>query len=755
MSDPTLIVFNGLDGRDVTTHKLAPGDNLAKQIMEISPDRWGGNHVYLFRNNMHRDNLIELMDVPEITVRPDDFYVLRATPSGDFITTLVTAAAIGTIVALTGGAAIGLLAGGLTLLGYVAANALIPTPKLPQAETARDQASGLNSIGTPRNIARVGSRIPDTFGTLRMWPDIAAPAYEDWHGRTQRVEALYCLGIGHYRVSSFRLGETNISTLPGVKVTVYDPGSTIPAYPVVRDVESNRQITLEMDNWTPWITLVGDRIEEIWVDIGFPSGLVIYKSSGGKREEETSVIVEFQRVDIESSADQRTFKFTEKSGNPLRFTRKVTGLAKGSYRVRARRADEGTTSENDIHVSDNQLVRMAGVEYMPSAGRDTRTRTFVRLEIDNNDQVAQLSSYTFNCIVHRFLRRVYSNGDISEDRVETTRLIDALYYTLHDPKLGGFSTSLIDLPGLWELHEDLDALDGGQGAQFNGTFDRYTTVDEMCQAIATVGRASVVYDGGRITFLRDGPKETPVAVFNRRNRLADHPATKVLTFQVPDEEDGVEIEWLDRDNGYVSRVYTYPDSAINPRKINLIGATAWSQVYRRAVYEYRRGRYRRRTYQIGTTEEGTIVNPMDLISVVDVTYDNFIDGDVLEYNEGTRRLTLDKPVHVPSGEPFIRLRRVTGDLSADMELHSESIGETTDVVRLKENPPFDIVGRSSNRQVGTLFVIGTQSYLNKTLWLVLEVVLGDAGAVDLNLIEYNDNVYSGDTWELPNPPTLV
>jgi hypothetical protein len=692
--------------------------------------------------------------VPTIAVEESDFYILRATPAQQAIVPILTAVALAAVVYFTAGIGAALLVGGVSLAASLGVS-LIPQPKLPSAQTNNDVASGLNALGSPTNLARLGSRVPEIFGQLRIFPDLAIPAIEVWSGRTQKVTVLYTVGVGDYLCTGYRLGQTDITGLSGVSVTIYPPGSTMPNFTVARQTDSQQQIDLTEDGssggpFSAWVTAVGDKIAQLWVEIGFPSGLVVYKSSGGTRSETTKVRVEYQRIDIDSPIQSYDITFSASSGNPLRYTSKIQGLTVGRYQLRARRLDDGTHGDDDVHVSNCALIKVIGVENLPSKSRQTNKCTFLYLQIDNNDQVAQLSSLTFNVLVKRKLRLVAPGGAVGNELVATSFLRDAMYYVLSDPALGNFSNDEIDLVGLYHLHATLKGIDDGQAAEFNGIFDRWTSVDEMAQPIAQVARAAAIYDGGRVVFLRDEDQPAPISVFNRRVRPADDQSTRVSQFVTPDEEDGYSIDWFDAANDYVPRTYVYPTTAVNPKTIPLPGATHWSQIYRRVVYERYRARFRRRTAKISVTREGLICNPLNLVTIIDPWLDPVIDGDVLDYDTTTRMVLLDQKVRT-AGDRLMRIRNIEGDLTDDVPVISNNA--LTDHVTLARDPVFPVVPRDPAHQVGNLYIIGTPAFLEERTWHVLNVT-ARGKIVELSVIEYAPIVFTCDTVPIITPPTL-
>lgn len=754
---PLLLTVAGLDGRDTDHHELNVGANLAGEIMRLCPAEFRNLTVYVYRNSMDPNNLIATDVVPTICVADGDFYIVRATPAQQHIVPILMITALAAATFATSGATAALLVGGMGLAGYIGGQ-FIPTPKVPSSETNQDQASGLNTLGAPHNLARLGSRVPEIFGQMRIYPDLAVPPSEIWSGRTQRVECVYCIGIGSYDISGFRLDQTFINSLPGVAITQYGPNTSLPPMVVCRETDSQQQLSMEWDSdtsdgiYTAWVTAVGDDVVELRVDFTFQSGLVVYRSSGGNRSEHTSIRLDYQRTDIPGAAIQTTDRtFSAATGNPLRYTTHIYDLTPGTYRVRAKRLDDGTHGDDDVHVSNVALLKVTGVELLPPNSLTTNRRTFIRLVIDNNDQVAQLSSLTFNLVVKRRLKILTGVGTLSASLDATSWARDALMYVLTDPTLGNFPITDIDTAGILAMSAKLSQLDDGKGGYFDGVFDRWTSVDEMAQAIAQVGRCAVAYDGGRIIIMRDESKAAPVSVFNRRVRLVEDQSTRTMQFITPDEEDGISIDWKDSQNQWVDRTYIYPPTAVNPKSVSLLGATHFEQVYRRAVYETDRRQLRRRSYKITVTEEGYLVNPLDVVTVIDPWLDPVTDGDVVAYDPRSRQITIDQRVSTAGGR-VIRLRSIEGDRTEDITVIQNSA--PSNIITLNADPTIPIVPRDASHQVGTLYVLGTVGYLDEHDWHVLDVNGRDRSTVDLNLIEYVERVFNCDLITVPDPPPL-
>lgn len=100
---------------------------------------------------------------------------------------------------------------------------LLTMPKNKDSE----QGSSNNNLSNPQNQQRIGSRIPDIFGTVKAVPDLIAPGVNIYENNKQVEEQLMCLGRGYYSVSDIRDGDTPFDSIEGASISIYDPGVNI------------------------------------------------------------------------------------------------------------------------------------------------------------------------------------------------------------------------------------------------------------------------------------------------------------------------------------------------------------------------------------------------------------------------------------------------------------------------------------------------------------------------------------------------
>lgn len=84
--------------------------------------------------------------------------------------------------------------------------------------------SSNNELAARANQARVKSRIPDIYGTVRSYPDLIAVTYTYYQNGIEIEECLMTIGRGYYQIHDCRDGDTPAGAINGVSVSIYEPG---------------------------------------------------------------------------------------------------------------------------------------------------------------------------------------------------------------------------------------------------------------------------------------------------------------------------------------------------------------------------------------------------------------------------------------------------------------------------------------------------------------------------------------------------
>lgn len=760
-----------------TIHDVPAGQPLAAALMAISPSRWNGSAFELYDGAIGPAGAIEVESAPTIHMKDGDVFQVVVVPaepisiSGAIITAAGITSSIG-IAAVTIGVYIAIMA--ITMaISFLATMLLSPGKQSNKALSSEDQPSGLNSLTPPRNTFRLGSRVAEIYGTMRFWPDLIFNATADWIGvgweddinsstenpRTtsqQNVRAVYCLGRGHFQMEDFRFGDSPIATANGA-VYIYPPGVPLPpsvtaTYAVANLSRQEVGGPNSVNMWSPWYEIPADLIHSFDVQVSFPSGLInLYSGkkvpTGWVQFMVAEITIEAERID-ETGATVETQTFVRpvraKTRNELRITFHEA-VTPGRWRVRMAETNDQQPYPNgntETMIKKTALEGIVGHRNLSEAERTFAHETVLIVEANNIGGPAVQNMEAFNLIAHRMLPTQDVPGVMTEWRRDG-RWITAAINTLTDPFLCNYQMSEVDWPSLHAVQASLDAYpEPFRESGFHAALDRQMTADEQLMLIARKARAQVFPSGGRMSFARDERRAGVSALFNRRNRLAGRTDIGMgLQFAGRDDPDAVVISFIDADNDYRQDTFTYPDGVTpaSPLNIDLIGAVHKWEVCRRARFEMAQILYRRRSMPLRVTEEGQLLLPFDRAAVVMPWDEGVNDGEVLEVDGLSLRLSRAVPEGLTT-DARIRLRASDGRQTTLMEVAADT-GRGPDWVVLPAPPAFTILGPSDDRQIGTLYSLTTHEANDQaTHWLMTGAEIDDQG-VAITLMDDADEVY--------------
>lgn len=249
--------------------------------------------------------------------RPGVQVVIRVIPAGDslggILSIVVAVAAVALAATFAPGlaaawgvsttTAAGLITAGVTVVGGLITNALVPPPSRPNNKTEnRYTVSGW------RNEIRPDGTIPALLGRIRYAPPLAAISYSEIVGDWQYLRAMFCAGYGEIELSEFRIGETSIEDYDEVEMEVRDgvegdlPLSLFPRQILEENVGVELTRLRKRDDLgnivdgdaeeTPIVRTTGDDAAGASVILYWPAGLVHINDKGKKRLSDVVVRIE-------------------------------------------------------------------------------------------------------------------------------------------------------------------------------------------------------------------------------------------------------------------------------------------------------------------------------------------------------------------------------------------------------------------------------------------------------------------------------
>ncbi len=592
------------------------------------------------------------------------------------IAVMVAAPAIGGAVAaglgITSSIGVGLVTAGVALAGTALVNVLVPPPMASIHGFDNTPApSPTYSLQARGNQARLSQPIPVIYGRHIVYPDLASTPYSHYANNEQYLYQLHCIGQGDYEIESIRIEDTPISSFKEITYEVVPPGNHVTLFSanVITAPEIAGQELLSTSDGGGYVggfvVNPADTIAtQLSIDIIMPRGLYYANDGGGLDARTITWVVDARQIDDEGNPLQDWQRLgsetmTAATNTPQRLTYHYAVLS-GRYEVRALRTNNKDTSAR----SGNEL-RWAGLKATLNQNADMGNITLLAIKMRATDNLSQRASRLVNCIVTRKLPTW--NRETGWSAPKATRSIAWSLADIVKNEYGGnLPDSRIDLQAL----ANLDAIWQQRNDTVDVVFDQPITAWEALTRVARCGRAVCFMQTGIVRFVRDEPREIPVALFSPRN-IVKHSLKLHYLLASDDTADSVIVEYFCNQTWRPDEVQvSLPNSTSEqPARVRLLGCTDKQQAIREGKYMAATNHYRRRLVTFQTELEGLIPTYGDLIAI---THDmpSWGQGAEVVSVEGNT-LTLSEPLTWDENkldEHVIGLRKQDGSVSGTYQV---------------------------------------------------------------------------------------
>lgn len=400
----------------------------------------------------------------------------------------------------------------------------------------------------------------------------------------------------------------------------------------------------------------GSHARKIAVDLVLPYGLYHDTGSGTLAAKSVSVAIQIQPIDDAGAAlggweVLAAETITDRSNTPLRRSFRYA-VTPGRYRIRAYRADERSTADEDGH----QVV-MAGLRAYLTTGETFPGVTLIAVRMRATNNLSAQASRKIAVLATRKLPTW--TGSAWSAPVATRSIAWAIADVARNQAYSaGLADREIDLAGLLAL----DAVWRARGDHFDHRFDQSGTWWDAVQTIARAGRAQCTLQGGVLRTVRDGAVSVPTVMFSERNIKAGSFAISYI-HQTADTADVIKATYWDSQTWSEQTVTgKMPGSAAaKPAPLRLTGVTERAQALRDATYQAAANARRRRVVTFQTELEGRLPTFGELISIQHAMPGYGQQAEVLAWEPAARKLTLSEPLVWTAGRPHsLLLRRPTG-----------------------------------------------------------------------------------------------
>lgn len=280
---------------------------------------------------------------------------------------------------------------------------------------------------------------------------------------------------------------------------------------------------------------------------------------------------------------------------------------------------------------------------------------------------------------------------------------------------------------------------------FSFTFDdEDIDLEQRLTTACNAARVSTYREGGAYwRFTRDESKPV-TAIFNRRNIAGSSENEFTYEGWKPLDKDGVSVRYVDRANDY-REAYVYRSISggsittgqpARPLEIDLAGCDNTTQAENRADLEVRKLIYQRRKAKERVLSDGLNVAIGDRVRWAPIYDDALSHGEIMEVTDADT-VTVSEPV---SGTLYVHY--TDGDGAVVGPVVCTGSGYT---LTRTSGPTFaDAVVADDDNQAGSMYVAGTTNALNYTDMTVTAVTPRADDTVDIEMIEYNELVFSED-----------
>lgn len=487
----------------------------------------------------------------------------------------------------------GIIGLGVTVLGNLLINALIPPPE----PKGRDRSETFQISGW-RNRLDPNGVLPEVLGKVRYAPPFAAPPYTEIVGDLQYIRAIFTAGVGPLTISDIRIGDTSIDEYDEVEIEVREglasdaPISIYPqqvleesigsevARPLPRD-DQGEVIEDEPGEQKPVIRTTGADATAASVIFGFPAGLYNIHQSTGEMDEFT-VELRIRQRPAGTTAWTLVETLAITAGRAEGFYRQHTWEfpTRGRYDIEVTRLTDETVSTDKQSRSTWVALQTIRPEYPLNFAKPlSLIAVRVKATYQLNGQLDNL-----NALFSRRCKDWSNSAGAWVDRATSNpaALFRHALQSKSNPK--PVTDAGIDLTQLVDWHDFCRT----KGLKYDRVLQDETTLREILSEVASAGRAAQRHDGLKWGVIIDRPRDLVVDHINPRNAWQIQ-ASRTY-FEPPH---AFRVQFLDATNDYqpAERLVPWPGHSgpiTLTEQLELRGKTDPAEIWveaRRRMYE--------------------------------------------------------------------------------------------------------------------------------------------------------------------------
>lgn len=325
--------------------------------------------------------------------------------------------------------------------------------------------------------------------------------------------------------------------------------------------------------------------------------------------------------------------------------------------------------------------------------------------------------------------------------VATNNAASILCHAALDPYIGGRKLAELDVQQLFDTIASVQSYFGiPEVGTFNYSFDQLnTSFEEIATAIATSVFCQAYRQGSKMYLFFEQKTDQAMLLFNHRNKLPKS-EKRTLSFGMFNDNDGIELDYVDPDDGTTKTVYVPEDrSAVKPKKLAIDGVHSEDRAYLHAYRAYNKLKWQSVVSEFTTLSEASQLVLGQQVRNADNTAPDIQDGYVVAVDGMI--LQLSQPTTFAPGATYvIWVQMPEGLISVEV-----AAGIDEYHVVLQEAPAIAIVVDDGCAVDIGYQIIGSND-VRADVFLVSKKGTYDrkAGTLDMQLINYDNRYYDFD-----------
>lgn len=523
-------------------------------------------------------------------------------------------------------------------------------------------------------------------------------------------------------------------------MTLATPSTTNPDWNKLADLNGQQTPTSRIklrgnqENYIGWFTIDSPQAKGLLLN--FRAGNGIYKGSSAK-----SVIIEAEYQQVLNNIPtgqiyRKSLTLTGKANN-----RDAVGASmwidlpfSGAIRFRARRTNDNGDAADLI--DETKFYQAYAYHYLEKLVYPNRI--IVRARTVATANATSQDSRQLNCIAESLVYS-YRGGVKSAERIASRNIADTTIDLALHPKIGRRFESEIDFDRIYQVVDDLQAYFGSERmTEFNYTLDNTnTSFEEIMRMMSAVTCTHDRRVNRKIYYELEGAENEPLILFNHRNKKSQT-EVRSHSFRVENRHDGVELTYIDSDEGWIEKTLKIPNEAINnPKKIEGTGIVYKQQAHIVAWRAWNKLKFSRVTARFTAYHESDLVFRGDcILNTDDTRLGNCTSGEVLNWNNLS--IEVSQPFELLPNQLYV--------------IHLQLKSGVIDVMKITqgedkfhfvlERPPMEALVTTG--QVKTVYSVTTDDRQNEQKFLVSSKKPIDVFENEVSAINYDERYYRND-----------